>query len=218
MRKAVKTWLITAAALIVIGGLIFGLTVYSVGGDFTGLGTGRYETNTYEIMEEFSRISIKTDTADIVFIPSDDGKCKVVCDEEKNKRYSVAATDGVLTAEVVDTRKWYERFSWFASQKITIYLPEAEYSSLHIEGSTGDVEIPNDFSFDNVDVSVSTGSVKCFSRATESVKITASTGDVYVENVSADSIDLTVSTGSITATGVTCNGDVTIAVSTGKTV
>ncbi|MGN1052881.1 MAG: DUF4097 family beta strand repeat-containing protein [Candidatus Scatosoma sp.] len=218
MKKAVKAGLITAAVLVVIGALIFVLTAYSVGWNFNKLGEGRYETKTYEVKEEFSNVSLKTDTADIAFVPSDDGNCKVVCDEEKNKKYSVAATDGVLTVEVVDTRKWYERTSWFSSENITVYLPRTEYASLVVEGSTGAVEIPEKFSFDNVDVTVSTGSVKCFARATGSVKITASTGDVYVENVSAGLLDLTVSTGKITASGVTCDGDVKIAVSTGKTV
>lgn len=218
MRKTVKIWLIVAALLIVLGAAVFGLAAYSVGGDLTKLGGGRYETNTYEIEEKFSDVSIKTDTADVVFVPSEEKTCKVVCYEEKNKKHSVSATDGVLTVNVEDTQKWYERISWFASEKITVYLPEREYASLVIEESTGDIKIPNDFTFKSIDVSVSTGNVTCSADATETVKIKGSTGDLRVENISAGALDLTSSTGNVTLSKVTCEGDIGIVVSTGKTI
>lgn len=218
MRKTVKIWLIVAALLIVLGAAVFGLAAYSVGWDLTKLGGGRYETNTYEIEEKFSNISIKTDTADVVFVPSEEQTCKVVCYEEKNKKHSVSATDGVLTVNVEDTQKWYERISWFASEKITVYLPEREYASLVIEESTGNIGIPNDFTFKSIDVSVSTGNVTCSADATETVKIKGSTGDLRVENISAGALDLTTSTGNITLLNVTCEGDIGIVVSTGKTI
>lgn len=218
MRKAVIVWLIIAVCLVILGMAVLGWTACSMGWDFSKLDAGRYETNIYEMKEEFSNISINTDTANIVFAPSDDENCKVVCYEEKNMKHSVSAADGVLMVNVVDTRKWYEHISWFASPKIIVYLPETQYSSLIIEEKTGDIEIPKDFRFVSIDISVSTGNVKSYACVTEAINITTSTGDVCVEDVSAGTLDLSASTGKITASDIICEGDVRIVVSTGKTI
>ncbi|MBE6644175.1 MAG: DUF4097 domain-containing protein [Ruminococcaceae bacterium] len=218
MSKTMKAWLIVAAFFIAIGIITFAVIMTINGWDFTKLGTGKYETNTYELNEEFSTISIITDTADIVFVPSDDEKCKVVCYEVEKEKHSVSVADGVLTVNAVDTRKWYDHIGInFKTQKITIYLPEAEYSSLSIEASTGDTKIPNDFKFENIDISVSTGDVNCFASATETIKIAATTGDISVADISAGLLDLSVSTGQVTVSNVICSGNVKIGVSTGDT-
>ena len=177
-----------------------------------------YETNIHEVNEEFNDISIKTDTAAIAFVPSDDGMCKVVCYEDAKKSYSVEVQDGTLAVRVVNNKKWYDRIGIHIDQsKITVYLPKAEYSSLVIEESTGDIEISKDFGFKNIDISLSTGNVTCYASTAETIKIAASTGDIYAEGTSASSLDLTVSTGKVTVSSVTCEGDITVGVSTGKT-
>ena len=183
----------------------------------TACSAANYETNVYEINESFYDIAIKTDTADIAFLPSDDGMCRVVCYEKSKVSHSVEVENGTLTVKVVDNRKWYDYIGVnIDSPKITIYLPEAEYSSLVIEEDTGDIEIAKDFKFKSIDVSLDTGNVKCYASATDAIKIVASTGDVYVENISASSLDLKTSTGDITAFGITSDGNITIDVSTGK--
>lgn len=218
MSKTVKKWLLVATLLVVFGALILVATACSAGWDFGKFNTDKYEANTYEVHDEFSNISIKTSTADIVFAPSEDGNCKVVCDEQSNLKHLVSATDGTLKVELVDTRKWYQHIGVnFGTQKITVYLPNAEYSALVIEESTGDIQIPKDFKFNSADISLSTGDVRYFASATEDIKIKRSTGDVYVQNISARSLNISGSTGNVTVTDVVCEGDVTIGVSTGKT-
>lgn len=219
MGKATKIWLIIAASLVVLGLIAFAVVMTANHWDFSKLGTVKYETNTYEISEEFNNILINTKTADIIFFPSDDEKCKVVCYEQQNMKHSVAVVDGALTVNVVDTREWYDNivvFS-FTSPDITVYLPQAEYASLLIEASTGDIEIPKDFKFEGIDVSAGTGDVKCCASASELIKIKLSTGDICVENVSAGTLDLSVSTGDVTASSITCEGDVAVSVTTGDT-
>ena len=194
--------------------IIFAMIILTM----TACSSRDYETNIHEIKEVFNSISIKTDTADIEFVSADDGICKVVCYEEAKKRHSIEVQNGTLTINVLNDKKWYDYIGFnIDSQKITIYLPKAEYSSLVIEESTGDIEISNDFCFKSIDVSLSTGDVKCYASATETIKVLASTGDVYMESISASSLDLMVTTGGVTVSDVTCNGDITIGVSTGKT-
>ena len=218
MRKKTKIWLVIATALVVVGCVIFGGVMTMLQWDFTKLSTVKYETNDYEIDENYKNISIVTDTADIVFMPSQNSKSSIVCHEQKNVKHSVTVKDDTLVIAVVDTRKWYEYIGInIGTPKITVYLPNAEYEKLFIKESTGNVEIPNNFRFESMDISTSTGDVKNDASASESIKIKTSTGNIRVENISAEALDLSVSTGEITVCDVTCQGDVKIHVSTGKT-
>ena len=183
----------------------------------TACSSRNYETNIHDVNEEFNNISIKTDTADIAFVLSDDGTCRVVCYEDAKKSHSVEVQNGTLTVNVVNDKKWYDYIGVnIDSPKITVYLPESEYSSLVIEESTGDIEISKDFEFKSIDISLSTGDVKCYASSATAIKIVASTGDIYAESISASSLDLTVSTGKVTVSNVTCDADISIGLSTGK--
>ena len=196
MRTRTKVWLIIAASLVLLGCLLFAGVMTTLGWDFFKLSTAKYETNTYEISEAFDSISMNTDTADIAFVLSNDGNCRVECHEEEKTKHSVTVEEGTLTIKLFYGRAGYFGLN-FGSPKITVYLPKAEYTSLLISEDTGDIEIPKGFSFNNVEIKTSTG-------------------DVCVENVSAGALDLSVSTGKVTVSGVTCEGDVIVGVSTGK--
>lgn len=183
----------------------------------TACSSRNYETNTYEVNEEFSSISIKTDTADITFVPSDNGICKVSCFEDEKKWHAVEVRDGILFINVVDEKEWYEYIGLnIDNPKVTVYLPKAEYSSLVIKEDTGDIEIAKDFNFEGIDLSLSTGNVKLYASCTEDAKIVSSTGNIYINDISTGSLDISVSTGKVTVSGVTCNGNITVVVSTGK--
>ena len=200
MSKSTKIWLITATSLIFIGLVSFVSLMSACDWDFTELGTVKHETNTYEINEEFSNISINADTEDIVFLPSDDGKSKVVCIEETNLKHSVAVENGTLVVDRVNERKWYDYIGVnIGSSEITVYIPQEEYAKLSVNGSTGDVSITDDFGF-------------------ASIGIKASTGTVRVENVSADSLEIAVSTGRVTVSDVDCKDEINVGVSTGEAV
>lgn len=216
MSKAAKIWLVTAAALVILGFVVMTLAGCAVEWDFSKLSTVKYETNTHEFNENFDDISIKTDTSDVVFLTSEDGKCRVVCHEQENLKHSVSLEDGVLTVKVEDTREWYEHINiGFLSTKISVYLPKTEYSKLNIEGKTGDVDIPDGFGFESIGVSLSTGDVECSASASGEVKIKTSTGDVSLKDTSVGSLDVSVSTGDVSLAGVDSKGDVKIYVSTG---
>lgn len=220
MRKRTKVWLIIAASLVLLGCILFAGVMSTLRWDFMELATVKYETNTYEISEAFDSISMNTDTADIVFAFSDDGKCRVECYEEENAKHFVAVEEGTLAIMLVDERSVYDYIGYiglnFSSPKITVYLPNEEYTSLLIREDTGEVEIPKDFTFKDVDINLSTGDVVFCASTSEMIKIKTSTGDIRVENISARALDLSVSTGRVTVSGVTCESDVTVGVSTGK--
>ncbi len=220
MSKATKIWLIIAASLILVGSIIFAGGMTAMKWDFTKLSTNKYETNSYELTEDFNSISISTSTADIEILPAESTKSSVVCYEQTNVKHTLEVKDGSLVINEVDTRNWHEHIHIgvnFEATKIAVYIPQGEYGALSIILSTGDVKISKDFTFESISVSASTGDVTNYASASDFIKIKATTGKIFVEDISAGSLDLSVTTGDVKVSGVNCDGDVKVGVSTGKT-
>lgn len=217
MSKVTKNWLIVAASLTVVGGIIFAGVMTVLKWDFLKLDIRKFETNIHVIAEEFDNISIKAKTADIDFVPTENGECKVVCYEQAKVKHSISVENGTLTVSVVDERKWYDYIKIFSfkTPKITVYLPEGQYGALNIKDSTGDVDIPKGFDFQSIDISASTGNVDVFASANDQLKIDVSTGHIRVEDISAGVLQLSTSTGDIFVNSVNCTGEVRVNVSTG---
>ena len=217
MKQAEKIWLVTAVSLLLVGVLIFGGVMAAHHWDFAALGGTKYETHVVDIKEDFQNISIRSHTEDIVFLPSDDGACRVVFYEREKEKHTADVQDGTLSLAVADAGKWYNHITLFSgSPRITIYLPLAEYASLFIEESTGDITIPGDFTFGSVDISADTGDVACSASSLGRIHIGLSTGDIRVDHLSAGELNLSVSTGKVEVCSVACEGDVGVRVSTGK--
>ncbi len=210
-----KAWLIAAIALIIVGDIIFGGVMNMLNWDFSRLSTAKFETNAYEISDEYKDILIDTSEANIELVPSEGTKTLVVCKEKHNAKHSVRAENGALVIELVDTRKWYEHISFisFKSPKITVFLPQSEYGKLSVKSSTGDVNIPSDFAFDSIDISLSTGDV-INSAAAESVRIKTSTGSITAKEQSARTLVFETTTGHVNLSDSDA-GNVKINVTTG---
>lgn len=219
MKKSIKVWLIVAVSLILLGSILFGGIMMKLKWDFSKFSTIKYQENNYEILEEYQSVLIKTDTADITFIPSSDQKTSINCYEYQKSKHDVKVVDGTLEIKVNDTRKWYDYISiGFASPKISISIPEKQYQNLTINSSTSDITLPENFEFKTIDILNDTGDVYSKASAVESIKIATSTGEVKIENVVTGSLDLSTTTGMIDVSDVSCSGDVKVCVSTGNVV
>ena len=217
MKKAVKIWLIVAASLVVGGSLIFVGVMMALNWDFLRLSTVKYETNEYIIYDDFKDISIYTDTADIVFVSSENGVHKVVCDENRKQKHTVSVENSILFIGESNDKKWYDYIGIVTrAPKVTVYLPAGEYGSLSVSSSTGDLEMPQDFGFESMDVRKSTGNITSYASVLGAVKMRTSTGHITLANLSAGSLELKGLTGRIEASGITCEGNVKIEVDTGK--
>lgn len=203
MKKNTKVWIIIATSLIIIGVIVFGCILLKTGFDFKKLSTTKFETNNYDINEDFKNISIISDTASISFVKSN--KAKVVCFEEKNEKHSVSLNGDTIEIKIENTKKWYENIGIsFNTPKITVYIPEGEYGTLIISESTGEIEIPRDFTFSSMDIKASTGDIESSASVLGDAKISLSTGDISLENISAQNLNLTVSTGDIELENIKC--------------
>ena len=219
MSKNVKIWLIVAASLILAGAMIFGGAMMAGDWDFSKLSTVEYETVSYSPEGEFKNISVTSNTASVRLIPSTDGKIRVDCRDVSGVRYDVTVEQDTLTVGAVDTRKWYQHIHAFdfgaGFPAVSVYLPVGEYGDLTVRGSTGDVEIPKEFTFGDIDIAVSTGDVRLYASA-EDIGIEVTTGDITASGVSAHSMELSVTTGRTRLTDVACTGDVKLDCSTGS--
>ena len=54
MKKGTLVWLIVAAALVLVGAILFGGMMFMIKWDFLKLSTVKYETNIHEIGEKIS--------------------------------------------------------------------------------------------------------------------------------------------------------------------
>lgn len=203
MKKQTKAWLITAVILIVIGGLLFGGVMMLISWDFTQLSTADLVTKELLVSEPFHSISVDTDTANVELIVSD--AAGVTCREWENAHHTVTVVDGVLSIKLNDTRKWYHHVGInMGNPSVTVYIPRGDYKHLTVKASTGNVTVPDDLTFTNVDVALSTGYIT-YEADADRVDLRTTTGAVTVSGVNADTLDVIVSTGKTAIDGVRCN-------------
>lgn len=216
MRNMRKLWLTIASVCVVVGCSIFAVTMTACSWDFKALSTQKNITNTYEISEDFNNISIDTDTADIVFVCSSDGQCKVVCQEFEKEKHSVAVENGTLTIKAVNERRWYDYIGInIGKVELTVYLPKTQYQALAIKEDTGDIEI-NGFAFDAIDMELTTGDVDLTDvTCTGALKIDVTTGDVELERVTCKSLSMIADTGDLSMESVLASESISIETDTG---
>ena len=219
MKKSTLISLIVAAVLVVFGAGLYCGAMNAVGWDFYALSGYEYVTHVTEIEKPFVAIEIESTTADIRFAVSEDGGKRVECGDMQPIEYRVEVDNGILKIQAVDTRVWYEYLSigFMPTSYVTVYLPAGEYGSLSIKESTGDIEIPEDFTFFEMDIALSTGDVHVSSDVRNAVRIETDTGDITLQNASVGALELQVSTGEVAVSDVVCAGDACVAVDSGKT-
>lgn len=218
MSKRRITACVVGAVLTVLGIALFAGALAMGGWDINSLSNEVYETNTYAVeAEAFSSIRIDADTADVVFVLSENGECKVVCEERDDMKHSVSAENGTLAVKHVDSRKWYDHIALFSlgMEKITVYLPKTEYESLYITNDTGDIDVPSAFEFESIDIALSTGDVRLSSSVSGDIRIKISTGRISIKDVTCGNLYLVGSTGDVRLENVIAAGVFDIERSTG---
>ena len=203
MGGKAKIWIGIALSLILIGGLVFVIIMSANGWDFSKMGASKLERNVHVVTEEFDGISVETNTADVNILSSQNGECRVECYEKASAKHSVFVRDGKLTVQIEDNGKWYEDVWNFGTPTITIYLPLSQYSTLRVDGITGDVELSHGFRFGSMDIKLTTGDIECKASA-GSMSLKVTTGDIELDNVTADVLDVGFTTGGTELNNVTC--------------
>ena len=218
MKKSTKIWVVLAFFFIILGSVMF-VSVLAVNNwDFSKTGSVKYQSNTYEIEENFDNISIFSDTADVVFKYHDSEKCKVVLFEEEKINHFAFVEENTLKIEQNDNRKWFDyiHFFSFGRTTVTVYLPKHDYLSLNVETDTSDIKIPKDFKFQNLKISGDTSSVSLFASVSKKTDINLSTGDIKINSVNLGNLKVSTTTGDISLSSVKCEEKISANVSTGS--
>lgn len=204
MKKSVKVSILIASILSVVGLLTCAAGLFLMGFDFSKLNTMPIQTNTHVVTEEFHSISIQTNTADVVFVFSEEEECRVVCQEPEGLTHSVSVEEGLLEGTLVikvqDNRKWYDYIGIsFGEIKVTVYLPYSQFiGDLSIETNTGDVSVGNVNVSGNVSIETDTGDLSLNAIiAFGALQIKTNTGDVDCIGGFAKSIDAKTNTGTM---------------------
>ena len=198
-----KTLLIVAALLMVFGILLFGGTMMALNWNFKALSTSKYETHTHTVTEAYQHIRIEAATADVVFLPSENEKTEISVFENQHVTHTVKNENGTLHISDVDNRRWYHRIGInFDTPTITVCLPRASYESLSITVTTGDVTLPEGYTFHSLTVSTTTGDVTLKGEVTNDATVCTTTGDIEIKSFSANALLVSLTTGDITLDGV----------------
>ena len=216
MKNSTKFWLITATVLLIVGTTMLTVLILKYNWDFDKLSAKKFETNAYNINDEFNNISINTNDADITFALAKDGKCKVECYEETKAKHSVEVREDTLFVNICNEKAWYDYIGiYFKSAKITVYLPETEYSSFDIKGMTSDVCIEN-IGMESLNISVSTGDVTVSDIICGGdITVGVSTGDLHLTNIVCKNVISQGSTGDILLKNVIASEKFSLKRSTG---
>jgi DUF4097 and DUF4098 domain-containing protein YvlB len=186
MGKATKIALMVAGACVVAGALVAGGALAALGFDFRALSTTELQERTYEVQESFQSVHISVPESDVRLLPAADGQCRVVCAEGEQVTDTVSVENGALTVTRQDARKWYQRMgiSWVDAPAVTIYLPQTEYQSLTVGTVSGEIQVPEDFTFVTAEVESTSGDLTLRARVTDGVSVKSVSGDITLDGAS----------------------------------
>lgn len=210
MKGLIAIPIVIGSLLLIGGGALFGVAVYKSSKNNT------VETKEYKDLESFNKFDIDLTIADLEFVKS--AETKVVVQETKYDVHTVEVADNTLKVKGQDIRKWYEHlfnWNWFQKVKVTVYMPEGAYEDLKVVSATGDVTVPNDFSFASFSTALSTGKVTSKANVTGDVTVVSATGGINFEGVAANKMELRASTGDVSLKDVTIAEEIKIKTSTG---
>ena len=211
MKARTIVALVIAVVLIVAGGVMLVLGLSYAGTDFEP----KVAEKTYVMDDPFRSIQIETDTCDVVLVKTD-GEFRAVCPDSEKLSCAVIAEEGVLKVSIVDIRHWTDMIGVFHPEtQITVYLPESQYQALRIETDTGDVTVPEDFSFADAEILSNTGDVHFTAEVANLLTVTTTAGDITVFGSSPAVMRVTATTGDIILDEITGSCEFALCTTTG---
>ncbi len=211
-----KKYIITAAIITALGTILFLIGGSMKGFDFTALSTEVPTSASYTVDEEFDALSIRTTVADVSLAIAKDGVCRVECKEVERIQHTVTVEAGTLTIRLKDSRAWYEKIGvHFADMSVTVYLPEAQYRSVHVTTDTGTIYANDGLVFAQAKAESDTGYIMWHVNVTGHASLESDTGKVFLSGADIASLEVETSTGGVQLTYVNC-GKMSIETDTGN--
>lgn len=202
MRTVKRKAIILAAVCMAAGLLISFVALAALDFNFFELGTMEPVTNTYALTEDFSNIRVWGAECDVRLLPAEDGACTVLCHETDRITHTAKVENDTLMIKRTDDRRWYEHigFMWnyWGPIEVIIYLPERAYQELSVRTVSGEVEIPQDFSFAQAEIDATSGDIRLMAAVRGDLSIQSVSGSIQVNGTNPENLTVRSTSGDVT--------------------
>lgn len=192
MKRSLKIALLAAGISILVGLFLIFTGLLMVSFDFSRLSTADFETNTYEIAEDFQSIHIQTNEHNITLQPSADGSCRLICTDSDRVTHSMAVENGTLTVRRTDNRRWYQHIGIYLGEddelSVTLFLPKDRYDALYAKSVSGDITLPDGFSFAELELTSTSGEIMVQSSSASKLSVSTVSGDIELSGTTAQTL------------------------------
>ena len=152
----------------------------------------QFQEKTHTVTEPFTKLNIHTINSSIEILPSTDGVCRIVCDDNEKLYHDFSVTESPqgtqLNINQRDDWQWYEMLYGLYrvdELKVQVYLPEAEYALLHANSANGDITIAPDLRFQTVSTYTAGGNTKITGLQAGHLTAHTVSGDLILRNLEA---------------------------------
>lgn len=207
------TWSIKRIAAVALGCVLLGLA-----GLLILYQTGAIDSQVEQVeltktadLSQIHTLSIATDTADTVIVPSSDNQLRVQLagktSKSNLKNVSIDITqvgNGQMKVVAHPTKRFQIGFNindllYFHQRLVlTVELPDQVYKSLKVESDTGDMDVPA-IRADNLELRTDTGEIILGGFQGNKLSMSTDTGTLRLSRITASELSLSTDTGHIVA-------------------
>ncbi len=225
MSKVTKVVLIVGGAMVALGIVfsVLGFMVFRNAGSKNG-SSKKPELNEVVISDSFTNIEVAEISDEVIIKPSEDGEVRVEYYDYDEIVHEVDVKGDTLTVKVNDIHDGEPWWTWiqfgFDLERIinnsdydtrtVIYLPEDSYGSLEVNTVSGEIEVPENYAFNDVAINTTSGSITCGCTATGDIEIGTVSGEITFTSVNADKFQASSTSGSVKLSNAKVSGAVTI--------
>ncbi|MBQ8309948.1 MAG: DUF4097 family beta strand repeat protein [Clostridia bacterium] len=161
-----------------------------------------FHTNSYTVSETFSKIHVSDIECDIRLFPSDDESTRIEAKENDKIYYTIQAENEILEIKRHDKRAWYEHIGFFFNQDMVLklYLPKSAYELLTLETVSGNIEVPDSFTFTSITLKTTSGEITSECTVNNGATVAVTSGNIRICNVLDGKISVGSVSGNITLT------------------
>lgn len=179
MNKTVKTLLIIAGAMFLVGALLLGGVLAHINFDYSQLSTTAPAERVEKTYTFAPQDSLRVDSAvgDVRLEPSQDDKIHVIYYDFDNVTYEITEESGAISI----TRRFTKQ-NWFGvnlnnqSDALTIQIPSDFAGDINLRATTGDLSLEKLSEVGTLDITATTGQVDCKDIAAEGLSLSTTTG------------------------------------------
>lgn len=193
MKKSKVILIVISVVCILIGAAMMGGAYYALASNASEkIADARFQKKTHTVTEPFTKLNIRTISSSIEILPSSDGTCRIVCDDNEKLYHDFSVTESPqgtqLNINQHDDWQWYEMLYGLYrvdELKVQVYLPEAEYDLLHADSANGDITIAPDLRFQTVSTYTAGGNTKITDLQTGHLTAHTVSGDLILRGTDA---------------------------------